>query len=685
MKVLFLISDGFGIGGTIRTTFNLAEALARRGHDVEVLSTFRRRDVPELPLDPSVRLMSLLEVRPDHPDYDATDPLRGRPTVVYPRDDFRAADYDLLAEDRAARYLRRSDADVVIATRPGLIAWVAQFAPERMIRIGQEHLTRSMHSKGLRTAMVPHYGRLDAFVTVSARDAEDYRGHLKLRRTRLLFIPNSVPAPRIPVSDGRHHIVVAAGRLVGNKRYDVLIRAFAAVVRKHPDWQLRVYGGGEKRAMLRRLILELGLHNHVLMMGGFTPIEPEWAKGAIAAVPSDKEPFGMTLVEAMRCGLPVVSTDAPYGPAEILEDGVDGQLTPVGDHEAMAQALLDIIGNPVRRAEMAAAAVRNSVRYDPGPVAERYEQLFAELAADKARHQKPRRQRLAARLKTVLRDRWRAVPVLGPAGHSSRTVADCTVTTSGELLLWMPPGTVPAKATLAWQRVDTATPKTVAVAALTRGGDGVSATVGADDLPPGSWELQIVDGKRRVPVAAGMRDTRALLDAEEAPDGGIHVRMPYRGAKGSLQVRVWRRPVHPEIGEVSVHGAEIRFDGRLLGAKFGSSEPHLDLRCRVAGGPVVHAPVRAVDDTTFRVALPARLLTAHRTDAAEDLWDIWLRYDDDAAPVRLGRFLDDVVDKRGAYIYPDAVLHDSDRGDMRAQPYYTVHNEFSVRVANLPT
>lgn len=730
MKVLFLISDGFGIGGTIRTTFNLAEALAGRGHHVEVLSSFRRRDAPQLPLNPSVRLMSLLEVRPDHPDYDNTDPLRGRPPVVYPRDDYRAGDYDLLVEERAARYLRDSDADVVIGTRPGLIAWVARFAPERMIRIGQEHLTRTMHRTGLRMAMAPHYRRLDAFVTVSARDAEDYRTHLNLPHTRLLFIPNSVPAPRVPPSDGRHHIVVAAGRLVANKRYDVLIRAFATVVHKHPDWQLRVYGGGEKRAELRRLILELGLHNHVLMMGGFTPIEPEWAKGAVAAMPSDKEPFGMTLVEAMRCGLPVVSTDAPYGPAEIIADGVDGRLTPVGEPAAMAEAMLELIEDPARRADMAAAALRNSARYDPGPVAERYEQLFAELAADKAGRPVAWRHRLGGRLGANLAGRIGAslggriggrlgarlsrrlsgplgptvrlprspAPVLGPAGHSSQPVADCTVAPTGDIELRLPAAVVPPTASLAWERVDASAPTaaagtpptaagrptTVAVAPPVRDRDGVTATVGVDDLPPGSWELQIIEGTRRTAVGAGLRDTRALLNVQEAAGGGVHVRMPYRGAAGSLQLRVWRRRVHPEIGEVSVHGEEIRFDGRLLGATFGTSTPLLELRCRVRGGPVEHAPVESVGDAAFRVTLPARVPGAHRISEAEDLWDLWLRYDEEAAPVRLGRLLDDVVDKRGAYIYPDAILRSLDHGDVRVQPYYTMHNELSVRVADLP-
>ena len=376
VKVLFLINDGFGIGGTIMTTFNLAGALAGRGHEVEILSTIRRRDVPHLPLHPAVRLISLVEARPGHPDHVPDHPGRGRPPRHYPTADYRSADYDLMIEEKYERYLRGSDADVVIATRAGLIAYAGRFAPPRMIRIGQEHLTRTQQRRAMRLELPRHLRRRDAFVTITARDAEDYRRHVRLGSTELIFIPNSVPVPAVPPSHGRDRIVVAAGRLVQGKRYDVLIRAFAEVAAERPDWQLRVYGQGKLRDELRRLVGDLRLHNNVLMMGPYTPIETEWAKGAIGAVPSDREPFGMTLVEAMRCGLPVVSTDAPYGPAEILDDGVDGLLTPVGDPHAMASALLRLINDDARRRTMAVAALKNSARYDPALIAARYEELF---------------------------------------------------------------------------------------------------------------------------------------------------------------------------------------------------------------------------------------------------------------------------------------------------------------------
>ena len=591
MKVLFLINDGFGIGGTITTTFNLGSALAERGHEVEVLSTMRRRDMPHLPLHPAVRLMALVEVRTDHPDHLADDPERGRPPKFYPKADFRYLDYDRMVERRYEQYLRSSDADVVIATRAGLISYVGRFAPQRMIRIGQEHLTRLQQRKAMREELPRHLRKLDAFVTITARDAEDYRAHVRLPRTELTFIPNSVPKPAVPPSHGRDKIVVAAGRLVRSKRYDLLIRAFAEVAAQRPDWQLRVYGQGKLGNELRALVAELGLHDNVLMMGPYTPIETEWAKGAIAAVPSDQEPFGMTLVEAMRCGVPVVSTDAPYGPAEILQDGMDGVLTPVGDQAALAAGLLRLINDDTEREAMAAAALKNSERYDPTLIAEQYERLFERLAARKRKRPSwwPERKRPLA-------------PVLGPAPTSAVPAVDALVTGEGELVLT-------GGTDLVWWRGDDRVP------------------VGGE-LTEGKWQLHTADGAA---VRAGRLDTRALV-----PGPVTRVVLPYRLSDGHFGLRVWDRPVYAEVGRVLIDPDGLRIEGRVVGAE--PAEPVLELR----GTATREVPVE-VTGAGFAVligALPA------------GTWKLWLRHAPGQPAVRLGRVLDDVARKDVAYVLP---------------------------------
>ncbi|WP_213455880.1 glycosyltransferase family 4 protein [Rhizomonospora bruguierae] len=683
MKILFLIGDAFGIGGTIRTTFNLARALAAR-HEVEIVSMFRRRDVPHLALDPAVRLMSLVEVRENHPDFARDDPRRGRPPRVFPPGEFRRRDYDLLVERRAEAYLRGSDADVVIATRAGLIAFVARFAPDRMIRIGQEHLTRAINPPSLRLAMARHYQRLDAFVTVSAADAEDYRRHLRLRRTRLLFIPNSVPAPPLAPSDGRQELIVAAGRLVRSKRYDVLIRAFAKVVAERPRWRLRLYGAGEQSADLRALVQELGLYNSVLLMGPHQAMESEWAKGSIAAVTSDKEPFGMTLVEAMRCGTPVVSTDAPHGPAEILSDGVDGRLVPPEDVDAVAGALLELINDPAGRSRMAAAALRTGERYDPAAVADRYERLFGELAEAKGARARTGAGRMAlavapmlgvfATLRGTAGALRRREPgarvgfarrpdermVFGPAPQGGLLTADCAMSATDTVVLRLPAGV---------------TGRIVCVdGAVEHAVDAAPET--PLTLPDGTW-LVFHDGSGhkpgggggREPVLAGVRDTRPLLDQ---PGDRVAVALPHRRKDAQLAIRVWRRARHAEVGDVQVSDGSVTVTGRLIGTDLGGA-PAVVLRAREEPAVTRRVPARATGGAGFTAEIRYGPLVERRW-VAHDAWDAFLATP--AGEVRLARLLDDVFDKKAAYAYPATPV-----GAARVRPYYTDGNGFSLLVS----
>ncbi|MFE5164502.1 glycosyltransferase family 4 protein [Streptomyces sp. NPDC056697] len=380
MHISFLIHNAYGIGGTIRTTYNLARSLGEQ-HDVEIVSVFRHRDQPIFDPGPRVRLSHLVDIRKNSPSYDGTDPDHGRPAEVFPASEGRYKQYSALTDRRIGDHLRRLDADIVVGTRPGLNVHIAREARRGPIRVGQEHLTLGTHSTGLKRALRAVYPRLDAVTTVTEADARTYRDQMRLPGVRVEAVPNSVPEPGLDPADGTGKWVVAAGRLAPVKRYDLLIRAFAKVSAARPDWRLRIYGGGAQHAKLRALIDQLGLYNNVFLMGPANPLDPEWAKGSIAAVTSSLESFGMTIVEAMRCGLPVVSTDCPHGPAEIIDNGVDGRLVPTGDTDAIAAALLDLINNDELRQQMGQAALKDSARFDPSRVAGRYETLFSGLVA----------------------------------------------------------------------------------------------------------------------------------------------------------------------------------------------------------------------------------------------------------------------------------------------------------------
>ncbi|MDQ0944513.1 glycosyltransferase family 4 protein [Streptomyces sp. V1I1] len=384
MHISFLLHNVYGIGGTIRTTFNLAQTLAER-HDVEIVSVFRHRDEPTMGAPAGVTMKHLVDLRKSSPGYDGDHPDYKRPAKVFPRGDGRHKQYSRLTDARIAAHLGSVEADVVVGTRPGLNVHIARQTRRGPVRVGQEHLTLDSHGYRLRREIGHRYPLLDAITTVTEADARSYRSKLKLPGVRIECVPNSVPAPTLRPADVSSKWIVAAGRLTRVKRYDLLVKAFSKVVAARPDWRLRIYGSGDatgnERNVLRALIDERGLHNHVFLMGPANPLEPEWVKGSIAAVTSSLESFGMTIVEAMRCGLPVVSTDCPHGPGEIIEDGVDGRLVPVGDVDAIADALLGLIEDDELRRRTGQAALAASARFDPVRIAERHEALFTELVA----------------------------------------------------------------------------------------------------------------------------------------------------------------------------------------------------------------------------------------------------------------------------------------------------------------
>jgi glycosyltransferase involved in cell wall biosynthesis len=381
VKIVFLLHNAYGIGGTVRTTLNLAAALAER-HQVEVVSMLRHRERPRFQVDPRVTLVPLVDLRQGAPD--ALDPRLHEPAVVFPAAEKRYAQYSRLTDDRAKDHLRRCDADAIIGTRPGVNIYLARFGPRRALRIAQEHLTHDSHSTKLRAQLARNYAELDALVTTTEADAAVYRARMRLPGVRVLAVPNGVPEPAVPPSDGTARVIAAAGRLVRAKRFDLMIDAFAGIAARYPGWSLRVYGGGADKERLQRLIDVRDLGERVTLMGARSPIEEEFAQASIVVSASAAESFGMTLVEAMRCGVPVVSTDCPLGPAEIIEHGVDGLLVPVDDTQAMAAALAGLIDDRPARLRMGEAARASARRFDPAPIARTYEALFADLADRRA-------------------------------------------------------------------------------------------------------------------------------------------------------------------------------------------------------------------------------------------------------------------------------------------------------------
>ncbi|MEU7131934.1 glycosyltransferase [Streptomyces sp. NPDC046261] len=682
MKIEFLLHNAYGIGGTIRSTVNLAAALADR-HDVRIVSVNRPVDEPELSIDARVRVTSLVDLREGTDGDEYESPLNQRPSEVFrdERIDNGRMAATALTDERVGAHLAATDADVVIATRPKLIGYLARYGADRpYLRLGQEHLTHEAHAPQLHAVMDPAIAALDAFTTVSDADAGHYREALPDARARILSIPNAVPAPAAAPSDGTSRTIVSAGRLVGVKRYDRLIAAFARIAAERPDWNLRIYGRGPAKAKLRRQIEELGLYERITLMGARSPIETEWSKGAVAAVASDAESFGMTIVEAMHAGLPVVATDCPHGPREILTDGTDGLLVPLDDTDAVdayAEALLKVTGDAALRTRLGEAARTAAHRYEPSAITRRYEELFEELRPGCTAERPKKGGGLLRGLFGGGRKQQPAAP--RPQDGAAHPEARCTVDADGSLLVRIRADQLTCADThLLLRHRGSKGKETVRVPLPERGretGTWVEARVGrnAHTMSEGRWDTYAErsgDASRRR-LRAALVEQKTLLDLPlQQSAKGVTAWVPYGTSDGFLAVRTWLRPAHAEATDVRVGADGVSVSFAVSGATLGEGA-ELIARLRGADGSVGDVRTPAAGGTG---TLPYGPMS-RRVGEEQDLWDLYVRPAAGAAPVRVGRLAGDLADRKGVDTFPAAEC-----GDVRLRPYFTVTNDLTISV-----
>lgn len=708
MKIVFLIHNAYGIGGTIRSTVNLSTALAAR-HDVEVVSVHRVADEPQLTYGAGVRLSSLIDMREDSPGYEGEHELTKRPNTMFPDKgvDFGRLHYTALHDERIAGFLARTDADVVIATRPILNGYLARYGKPHQVRIGQEHLSLDAHSDQLRTDQNTALSDLDAFVTVSEADAAQYRAALPDVTTTILAIPNGVPKAQVEPSNLATRVIVSAGRLVAVKRYDRLINAFAAVADEFPDWTLRVYGRGPEKAKLRRLIDQLGLYDRVFLMGAVSPIETEWAKGALAAVSSDMESFGMTIVEAMHCGVPVVATDCPHGPAEIISDGQDGLLVPLApatgtDVSVYAAALRSLMSDDALRRKLGEGALAKAATFAPDVIGRRYEELFTTLGkgrapargqqaargqgADRAPERKTARPGLLRRVRAALRgDEATPAPAgdtaaQGTASEAPRTVAFARSSANGDITIRLadvPPGPLDFVARLRRdpQRREIRVP-------VPEGEAGVLLSHRDHALAEGRWDCYVAprDTHNRTRLTAAIAETARLIGEPPAPDAeGIAAWVPYATTDGFLALRSWQRPAHAEVTRVAVDHDAATLTARVLApTDLPLTSATVHAAAREDSAYDFDVPVTDLGDGRFSFTLPyAEAL--RRRSVEHDLWDLTVRTPG-RAPVPVGRITGDIVDRKKTDYAPPAHHEHPTRGTTRIKPFFTATNNLALSV-----
>jgi GalNAc-alpha-(1->4)-GalNAc-alpha-(1->3)-diNAcBac-PP-undecaprenol alpha-1,4-N-acetyl-D-galactosaminyltransferase len=179
-------------------------------------------------------------------------------------------------------------------------------------------------------------------------------------------LPESEPIESQLFTDDRH--LLAIGKLSHQKGFDLLIKAFAQICDRHPDWTLTILGEGEMRAELSDLCDQLQLEERVFLPGTVRNIDAHLRKADIFALTSRFEGFPVTLCEAMACGVPVIAADCLSGPREIIHNNIDGLLVVPENIDALAVGLDILMSDPVKRQYFSHHAPKVLDRFGVEPV-----------------------------------------------------------------------------------------------------------------------------------------------------------------------------------------------------------------------------------------------------------------------------------------------------------------------------
>lgn len=192
-------------------------------------------------------------------------------------------------------------------------------------------------------------------------------------------IPNPLPFFPDKTAALQNKKVIAVGKQSYQKGYDRLLKSWQLVKQKNPGWQLEIYGKFDASQNLENLAKSLNIAESVSFFAPEATISEKYLQASVYVMSSRFEGFGMVLIEAMACGLPCISFDCPYGPADIISDGNDGFLIANGDAEAFAEKLNLLLENEVLRKQMGENARENVKRFLPQNVLPLWDRLFKSL------------------------------------------------------------------------------------------------------------------------------------------------------------------------------------------------------------------------------------------------------------------------------------------------------------------
>ena len=288
---------------------------------------------------------------------------------------------DLLFRNRLSSYVTEIKPDVISCVRDGYMCAIldvkgaipAIFESHAMYKDVVFEKSTFIH-RIMTYLQRRKYNGLSKLITLSKGDADDWRRVCE----HVCVIPNVVHLNESGrYSSCENKRCLFAGRFDYQKNFGDLISVWELVQKKYPEWILDVYGNGKFKSHYEKIVSEkkLNIHIHPAVPNIFD----KYLESSMLLMTSHYEPFGLVLVEAMSCGLPVVAFDCPYGPADIIHNGIDGFLVENRNIGVFANRVCQLIEDKQLRMRMGKAGAQSAQRYKAENIMPQWNQLFEEL------------------------------------------------------------------------------------------------------------------------------------------------------------------------------------------------------------------------------------------------------------------------------------------------------------------
>jgi len=301
---------------------------------------------------------------------------------------------------KLAYIIAREKPDIILSflSYANLIAILAKkfsFSKSRLIACEQNFTSlqiRNQRLSRIKTFLIKKlYPYADRIVAVSQGVKRDLMANFEIEGRRIEVIYNGLDIKRIKklsLEAVNHNqfengtlYIIGIGRLTKQKGFQFLLKAFKLVREKHKV-KLLLLGEGEEFNNLESLCRALSIEKEVAFLGFQDNPYKYLARSNIFVLSSLWEGFGNVIIEAMACGIPVIATRCPYGPEEIITDGVNGLLVPVGDVNALAEAILRLLDDEPLRRRLGEAGRRRAEDFDVQKMVSRYEMLFERISEE---------------------------------------------------------------------------------------------------------------------------------------------------------------------------------------------------------------------------------------------------------------------------------------------------------------